>query len=131
MNQFKKLLAWEKSMNLVVQIYLLTDNFYDREKYGLNSQMRRCAVSIPSNLAEGCGRNSDKQKLYFYQVAHGSSYELETQLILSKNLMYFDPETKLEIFELLQEIQKMIYSLINKTNSQIEQSINTNKLTNN
>src|SRR5690625_1902769 len=73
-------------MDLVVDIYTVTTNFPTDEKFGLTSQLRRCAVSIPSNIAEGAGRDSDKEFLYFLSIALGSSFELETQLIISQRL---------------------------------------------
>ena len=86
MHNYKKLDVWKESVNLVTEIYLLTDNFPDKEKFGLVSQINRCAVSIPSNIAEGAGRSSKKEFSLFLGYALGSSFELETQLIISNNL---------------------------------------------
>ena len=89
MHQYKELKLWQKSIDMVTRIYALTRDFPQNEKFGLVSQINRSAVSIPSNIAEGAGRNSDKEFVYFLAIAHGSSFELETQLIISRNLKLF------------------------------------------
>ena len=86
MHQFEKLTIWQKAMDLVVDVYKSTEQFPDTEKYGLISQMRRSAVSIPSNIAEGSGRNSNQQFKYFLGIASGSTAELLTQTFLSERL---------------------------------------------
>ncbi len=83
MHNYKKLEVWKESVNLVTEIYLLTDNYPDKEKFGLISQINRCAVSIPSNIAEGAGRSSKKEFALFLGYSLASSFELETQLIIS------------------------------------------------
>jgi len=98
----KDLEAWKLSMSLVVKIYNLTTSLPDFERYGLASQICRAAVSIPSNIAEGCGRNSDKDTVRFLDIALGSSAELETQLLLLEALGYADTK------ELQQELDKII-----------------------
>jgi len=85
---YKDLDAWKKSMGLAKAIYSI--KFPDKERFGLESQIRRCAVSIPSNIAEGDGRFSLKESVHFIRIAKGSLYELETQLILAKELGYID-----------------------------------------
>lgn len=101
-------------MNLVTEVYKATSNFPDKERYGLVSQINRAAVSIPSNIAEGAGRNSDKEFVQFLAIANGSSFELETQLVLSQNLGYLS-ETMLNIFiKEIDELQKMNYALQNR-----------------
>ena len=92
MGTFKDLLAWQKSLTLAKKVYQVTGNFPTEERFGLVNQMRRCAVSIPSNIAEGYGRGSDKELLRFLYVALGSSNELETQLILSLELSFMKEE---------------------------------------
>ncbi len=82
-SRFRELRAWQLGMDLTEKVYLLTDSFPKSEIYGLTSQMRRCAVSIPSNLAEGHGRTSGKEFLQFIGIAYGSICELETQILLS------------------------------------------------
>ena len=104
-------------MNLVKEIYIITQNLPAEEKFGLISQVRRCAVSIPSNIAEGAGRNNVKEFIQFLGIASGSAYELETQLILLFELNF---KQEIEITPLtneLAEIQKMIYSFKTKLNN--------------
>lgn len=86
MHNFKELKVWQIARKIVKEIYLDTKDFLTDEKYGLISQMRRSAVSIPSNIAEGSGRNTDKDFKYFLNVALGSAYELQTLLILSQDI---------------------------------------------
>jgi four helix bundle protein len=86
MNQYKKLIVWQKSIDLVVKVYEKTNNFPDKEKFGLTTQINRCAVSIASNIAEGAGRNSEKEFNNFLGITLGSSCELETQLIIANKL---------------------------------------------
>lgn len=84
MHEYKKLKVWNDAIELVTDIYLITKTFPDSEKYGLVSQINRCAVSIPSNIAEGAGRNSNGEFRQFLGISNGSCYELETQLLLAK-----------------------------------------------
>lgn len=104
--------VWNKAVKLSTDIYLLTQKFPNAETYGLISQMRRSAVSIASNIAEGAGRSSQKEFIYFLKIATGSSYELQTQLIISFNLNYISKEQKEDILINIYEIQKMIYGFI-------------------
>ncbi len=92
MKKFKNLEIWEEGINIVSSIYRLTSIFPEEEKFGLVSQLRRCSVSIPSNIAEGYGRNSDAEMSRFLNIARGSSYELETQLIISHKLGFISME---------------------------------------
>jgi len=110
-HQFKELKVWQKSMDLVVDIYTVTTNFPTDEKFGLTSQLRRCAVSIPSNIAEGAGRDSDKEFLYFLSIALGSSFELETQLILSQRLNLLTKQNLEYLLSLNNYVQNMIVKL--------------------
>jgi len=112
MNTHKDLIVWKKGIELVKDIYLITNSFPNSEQFGLTSQMRRCAVSIPSNIAEGCGRNSDKELIHFLYIALGSSAELETQIIISVELRFLEDEKAAICLNLLNEIIKMITSLI-------------------
>src|SRR3989344_8848923 len=82
----KDLLVWQKSMSFVVEVYETTKNFPKEEIYGLTNQLRRAAVSIPSNIAEGFNRGSQKEKAQFLRIAYGSTSEIETQLLISRNL---------------------------------------------
>ncbi len=86
MHNYKNLEVWKRSVELATQIYSLTDHYPKEEKYGLVSQIRRCSVSISSNIAEGAGRGSDKEFKLFLNYVLGSSFELETQLLISINL---------------------------------------------
>lgn len=88
MHQYKELKLWQKAIGLDSEVYSLTSRFPDKERFGLISQINRAAVSIPSNIAEGPGRNSDKGFVQFLTITHASTYEVETQLIISKNLGY-------------------------------------------
>ena len=108
MHNYKKLDVWKESVNLVTEIYCLTDSFPDKEKFGLISQINRCAVSIPSNIAEGTSRSSLKEICRFLDIAMGSAYELETQLIIVANL-YNDLQDHTEkLISDTNEIQRMI-----------------------
>ncbi|MBS1556442.1 MAG: four helix bundle protein [Bacteroidetes bacterium] len=114
MHNLKELKIWHKAIELTTEVYRLTAEFPKEEKYGLTSQVRRAAVSIPSNIAEGAGRNSDKEFVHFLGISNGSSYELQTQLIISKNLdLIINTEN---ILDQINQIQKMNYSLQQKLN---------------
>jgi len=108
---YKDLIVWKKSMQLAAQIYKITKTFPKEELYGLTSQMRRAAVSIPSNIAEGQKRNSKKEFLQFLAVAKGSLAELETQLLLSAEINYFSNYDIIEVQDLVVEIEKMLNAL--------------------
>lgn len=109
---YKELDVWIKSRAFVKEIYLLTKDFPKDELFGLTSQMRRCAVSIPSNIAEGYGRQYKKETIQFFHIARGSLYELETQLYISADLTYL-PEPKLVLMILeLEECRKLLSGLI-------------------
>ena len=99
-------------MALITLIYELTITFPDDEWFGLTSQMRRCSVSIPSNIAEGWGRLSRKNYIQFLRISRGSLYELETQILISKQLNYIKDSESVE--SLIIEISKMLNSLIRK-----------------
>lgn len=109
---YRKLIVWDKSMSLVELVYRFTDNFPEYEKYGLSSQMRRCAVSIPSNIAEGSRRGTVKDYNKFLYNAFGSGAELETQLEIAKRLDYLNQENFNEAFSLLTEVMKMLNKMI-------------------
>jgi four helix bundle protein len=111
---YKELIVWQKSMELVKEVYKLTKRFPSSELYGITSQIRRCAVSIPSNIAEGYGRKSTKSYAQFYSIAYGSALELETQLIISKELRLAPVEKFKEVDGLLTEVSKMLNSMISK-----------------
>ncbi|MDD5464458.1 MAG: four helix bundle protein [Candidatus Moranbacteria bacterium] len=109
---YKDLIVWKKSMDLVTEIYLLTEKFPKSELYGIVSQIRRCAVSIPSNIAEGKQRGTRKDYCHFLIMAFGSGAELETQLEISKRLNFCKKEECVLIDRLLNEIVRMLNKLI-------------------
>jgi four helix bundle protein len=108
---FEKLIAWQKARELASEIYKITKLFPKDELFGLTSQMRRCAVSIASNLAEGSGRNSMKDKARFTEIAFGSALELLNQLILSFDFEYFEEQKYIEIREKITEVTVLINGL--------------------
>ena len=110
MHKVNDLKIWQKSIELTKAIYLLISDLPKDEKYGLASQMKRCAISIPSNIAEGAGRNSQKEFIHFLSIANGSAYELQTQLLLSIELNLIEKERVQPSIELCIEVQKMNYS---------------------
>ncbi len=113
-HSYKDLIVWKKSLMLSIMVYGATKAFPRDEVYGLSSQVRRCAVSIPSNIAEGYTRHGRKEFLQFLQIAFASGAELETQLLISRELRYIDNGKFGELELLLQEVQKMLNSLIAK-----------------
>jgi four helix bundle protein len=115
-HNFRELKTWKKSRLLVKEVYLITKQFPKEELYGLISQMRRAVVSIPSNIAEGCGRQTNPQLSQFLDIAHGSSCELETQIYLSFDLNYIEEAEMNILLEKINEIQKMIISFKNSLN---------------
>jgi len=99
-------------MDLSQRIYTITKSFPKEEVYGITSQIRRAAVSIPSNIAEGYARKSRKEYIQFYSIAYGSVSELETQLILARDFGYIEEKDFIEIESLLHEVAKMLHVLI-------------------
>lgn len=114
MRNFRELQIWQKSHHFTLKTYLFTRNYPKNELFGLTSQMRRSAASIPTNIAEGCVRNTNPDFKRFLVFASGSSAELEYQLILSKDLEYITEATFNELEMELIEIRKMIHSFIKK-----------------
>ncbi len=114
MHNFKELIVWQKGIQLVVDLYKLTDQYPGTEKFGLCAQMRRAAVSIPSNIAEGCGRKTDKDFSNFLSHSLASQYELETQLIISQEIQMIDQNDFMRLSSELNEIQKMTRTLVDK-----------------
>ena len=110
MHKIENLKIWQKSIELTKAIYLLVSELPVDEKFGLTSQIKRSAVSIPSNIAEGAGRNSQKEFKHFLSIANGSAYELQTQLILLIELGLINKNKIQSVIELCIEIQKMNYS---------------------
>ena len=111
MKTFRDLLVWQKAMDLVTEVYKHSRMFPKEESYGLTSQLRRCAVSIPSNLAEGYGRRSNNEFNRFTQIATGSLYELQTQLELSMRLGYIKDEDYTGLHDQSREVERMLNSL--------------------
>jgi four helix bundle protein len=114
MKDFRTLKVWEKSHLLVLAIYKVSKGFPKEEAYGLTSQLKRATASIAINLAEGCGRGSDADFKRFVQIAMGSASETEYLLLLSKDLGYIDEETYCTHAPEIEEIKKMLVSLLSR-----------------
>lgn len=114
-HSYKDLIVWQKAMSLVEEIYFLTNKFPRDEIYGIISQMKRCAVSIPSNIAEGRRRGSKKDFYRFLQISYGSGAELETQLEISKRLKFCPLEEFKKSELLLEEVMKILNKIINNS----------------
>ena len=112
MDSYKNLKVWQKSMDLVEEMYKLTSKFPKEELFGLTSQMRRSTIAIPSNIAEGQRRNHLKEYIQFLYIAKGSGAELETQLLIAKRLSFNTPVLISNAEDLLTEILKMLTKLI-------------------
>jgi four helix bundle protein len=118
---FRELVVWQRAMQLTVAVYRLTQGFPREEIYGLTSQIRRAAVSVPSNIAEGHGRLSGREFRQFLGIARGSNFELQTQLEIARALQFGKPELINEAEGLSHEVGKMIYSLLETVDDQIKQ----------
>ncbi len=112
MKNFKELKIWQKGMQIAAEVYHLTKQFPEEEKFGLVSQMRRCAVSIPSNIAEGSSRYTSKAQRNYLDIALGSVFELETQVMLCQMIGYITENDTKELLGNLREEQKMIVSFL-------------------
>lgn len=112
MNYFKELKVWQKAIELVTNTYLITKNFPKEEVFGLTSQIRRSSISIPSNIAEGCGRKTDKDFSNFLSISLGSAFEFETQLIICKNLELINDDDFAKLESEIIHIQNMIIKLL-------------------
>ncbi len=119
-SDFKKLLVWQKSMDLTCAIYEAVKKLPPEERYSLSDQMRRAAVSVPSNIAEGQGRDTPNEFCRFLQISHGSLKELETQLIICKRLGYFEQPDFEYCINLIKETGKLLGGLISKIKSNSE-----------
>lgn len=108
---FTDLYAWQEGHKLVLMIYEITDKFPDKERFGLISQMRRCAVSITSNIAEGFSRNTVNDKCQFYSMTHGSLTELQNQLIIARDVKYLDKDNFTKIANQTVIVHKLITGL--------------------
>ena len=118
MKDFRKLLAWEKGHQLTLAIYHVTAAFPSHETYGLTSQMRRAASSIPSNIAEGCGRDGDAELSRFCTIARGSASELEYQILLSRDLKLMPVDDYERLTQQAVEIKRMLTVLVQKLNAE-------------
>jgi four helix bundle protein len=116
-NNYKKLEVWQKSVELVLDVYSVTKKFPTDEKFNLVSQINRCAVSIPSNIAEGKSRGTDPDFKRFLLIAFGSGAELETQLVISFKLGYIDEALYTRVTLQLTEVMKMLNAFIIKLNA--------------
>ena len=114
MSNFRTLLVWQKSMTLITKIYSLTNKFPKEEVFGLTSQIRRSSISIPSNIAEGYGRESDKELLRFLSISIGSLFEMQTQLEIAKNISYLKEDDFNKLYEDSREVERMLVSFIKK-----------------
>ena len=117
MRDYKKYIVWEKSHLLTLKVYEVTRSFPKDELFGLISQMKRSSSSIPTNIAEGCGRSSDKDFCRFLYFSFGSSNELEYQILLSIDLNFISSENGQKLLFQIEEIKKMLNGLITKLNN--------------
>lgn len=113
MKSYIELDVWKEARALVSQVYLITKVFPKEELYGITNQIRRCSVSIPSNIAEGCGRQSPKETIHFLYISRGSLYELETQLFLSNDLEFLSEEKLNNLLIQIQTCKKLLNGFIN------------------
>ncbi len=120
LNSYKDLIVWQKSIVLVTEVYAITRNFPTEEKFGLVNQLSRAVVSIPTNITEGWGRESSKNYLQFLRISRGSLMEVETLILISKNLNYITDEQHKLITNAIEEVGKILQGLIKS----IQQKIN-------
>ncbi|HSD08358.1 four helix bundle protein [Flavobacterium sp.] len=114
MSNFRKLIVWQKAMSLTTKIYENTKIFPKEEIFVLTSQLRRCAISIPSNIAEGYGRESKNELLRFLNISVGSLFELQTQLEIAKNIDFLKEEKFNNLYEDSREVERMLIAFIKK-----------------
>ncbi len=119
-NSYRNLIVWQKSVALVTDIYTLTKSFPQEEKFGIVSQLNRASVSIPSNIAEGWGRESSKNYLQFLRISRGSLMETETLLEISKNLNYINESEFKAISDNIEEVSKILQGLIKSIQQKIK-----------
>ena len=125
MDSFRDVIAWQKGMQLLTKIYVVTESYPQRERYGLTQQIRRAALSVPSNIAEGKGRQTKKDYLQFLYRARGSLYEVMTQLDASLNLKFIEEAPYKESLALADETGKVLNGLIASVDRQIAQDSGT------
>ena len=114
MQDFKKLQVWQKSHDLTLRMYELTSRFPREEMYGLTNQIRRACVSIPTNIAEGCGRGSSADFARFLHIAMGSANEAEYLILLARDLKYLDTDLFVGLMDTIIEVRKMLTSLLRR-----------------
>lgn len=114
MKNFRDLAVWEKAHRLVLEIYRETRSFPDEEKYGLTSQIRRSSASVPTNIAEGCGRRGDRELARYCDIAMGSASEMEYQLCLALDLGYLPPEVHKQLESKTQEVRRMLNAFLKR-----------------
>jgi four helix bundle protein len=119
MRDFHKIKVWEKAHQLTLRIYEITANFPKEELYGLTSQIRRAAASIPANLAEGAGRDTQAELARFVHMGGGSANELEYHLLLAKDLSYIDASVYVELNDCINEIKRMLHGFEKTVRSNI------------
>ena len=112
LSSYRELIAWQKAIDLVTEIYSITKEFPREETYGLTSQLRRSAVSVPSNIAEGQGRATKGEFIQFLCHARGSLFELETQIVLAEKLGYITPETESQVALRITEVARILNGLL-------------------
>ena len=113
-NDYKELVAWKRAMELAKEAYLLAGKLPKQENYALADQIRRSAVSVPSNIAEGYGRTGPKEYARFLAISRGSSYELETQILLCVDLGYLEENDVVKALSLSQEVAKILTTIIQR-----------------
>ncbi len=118
-NSYKELIVWQKAIVLVTEVYLISRIFPPEEKFGLISQLNRAVVSVPTNIAEGWGRESSKNYLQFLRISRGSLMEVETLILISKNLNYLNDEKYKMILEMVDKVGKILQGLIKSVQQKI------------
>ncbi len=122
MRDFRKIQVWQKSHDLTLRLYKITSTFPKEELYGLTSQIRRASASIPSNIAEGCGRDTQTELARFVHIAAGSASELDYHLLLSHDLGYINKETYQELENSISEIKRMLHGFEKTVSSNSKRS---------
>jgi four helix bundle protein len=123
MHKFKELRIWQEAMALAKMIYTVTANFPTGEKYGLISQLNRAAVSVPSNIAEGAGRESNREFLHFLNIALGSSFEVETQVLLAHSFGFIADDNFPALAEQIDKTQRMINSFRSSITKKLQSKV--------
>ena len=116
---YKDLIVWQKSIALVISVYSLTKKFPNDEKFGIVAQINRAIVSIPNNIAEGWGRESSKNYVQFLRIARGSLMEIETLILISKNLDYINEQDYIDLTKQIDEVGKILHGLIKSVQQKI------------